>query len=455
MRIRSAVLSTLILSSAALAATPAFPGAEGFGANATGGRGGEVYHVTNLNDSGPGSLRDAVSKPNRTVVFEVSGTINLDSRLDISKPNITIAGQTAPGDGITLRRHELFIKNTENIIVRFIRSRPGDEAKQEMDAVTVWTAKDVILDHCSMSWSTDSLNDVVKESGNVTVQWCLLAEPLVHSVHKKGAHGYATGWDGRTRGGMTAHHNLIAHAASRAPRIGYFKTGRGLIDCVNNVIYNSGPSYGGETDDLNFVGNYYRPGPSSYSSLEEGKPVRKKGELFDVWSDDTRMYVAGNVVEGSPEVTADNAAAVVFKKTANTQPVNGLPPPKPGTRQDCIVARPFDVAPVKIDSAEVAYQRVVEKVGAVLPNRDAADTRILNDVKNRTGRFIDTPGDVGGWPELKSTPAPLDTDRDGIPDAWETANGLDPKNPADGKTIAADGYSNLEHYLNALAEKSF
>ena len=434
------------LASAALAAPVAFPGAEGFGAIATGGRGGDVVHVTNLNDNGPGSLRDAVSRPNRTVVFDVSGTIELDSRLEISKPNLTVAGQTAPGDGITLRGHELFIKNTENVIVRYLRSRPGDEAKAEMDAVTIWAAKDVILDHCSMSWSTDSLNDVVKESGNVTVQWCLLAEPLVHSVHSKGDHGYATGWDGRTRGGMTAHHNLIAHAASRAPRIGYFKTGRGLIDCRNNTIYNSGPSYGGETDDLNYVANYYRPGPNSAK-------LRASGNLFDVWSDDTRMYVSGNVIEGA-DAAAYDAAAVSFKKTANTQPVNGLPPPKPGNAGDCLVSRPFAVPAVATQPAEKAYELVVAHAGASV-KRDAVDERVIADVKNRTGRFVDTPGDVGGYPDLKSLPAPKDTDQDGMPDAWEITHRLNPDDDADGKSVGPDGYTNLETYLNELAAKTF
>jgi pectate lyase len=153
----------------------AFPGAEGFGAGASGGRGKHVAAVTNLNDDGPGSLRDALSAGDRTVVFRVSGTINLNSRLKLNHPNITIAGQTAPGDGICLRGHELFIADTENVIVRYLRLRPGDQAKVELDALTVWNAKDVIIDHCSLSWSTDSLNDVVKQSGNVTVQWCILS----------------------------------------------------------------------------------------------------------------------------------------------------------------------------------------------------------------------------------------------------------------------------------------
>lgn len=448
--VRRIVMIVLAAASVSVAAqVPAFPGAEGFGAAATGGRGGDVYHVTNLNDTGPGSFRDAVSQGNRTVVFDVSGTILLDSRLEISKPNITVAGQTAPGEGITLRRHELFIKNTENVIVRFIRSRPGDEAKAEMDAVTVWGSKDVILDHCSMSWSTDSLNDVVKESGNVTVQWCILAEPLVHSVHKKGSHGYATGWDGRTRGGMTAHHNLIAHAASRAPRIGYFKTGRGLIDVRNNTIYNSGPSYGGETDDFNYVANYYREGPNSFKASGDTKPLREPGELFAVWSDDTRMFSFGNVVEGKDGPQGQQSGFVSFKKGTNA----GVAAKAQPTAELCLVKEPFDVSPVTTQAAQEAYDLVVKHAGASV-KRDAVDERIINDVKNRTGKLIDTPGDVGGYPDLKSTPAPKDTDQDGLPDAWETAHKLDANNPADGKTITANGYSNLELYLNDLAAKA-
>src|SRR4029079_331257 len=187
----------------------------------------------------PGSLRDAVSQPNRTVVFRVSGTINLTKRLDVKVPNITIAGQTAPGDGICLRGKELFIANTHDVIVRFIRSRPGDELKQEHDALTIWNAQNVIVDHCSLSWSTDSINDVVKGAGNVTVQWCILSEPLNNSVHVKGAHGYGTGWDGRIidgkGGGGTYHHNLLAHCDSPSPRIGYFNQGRGLINVSKNA----------------------------------------------------------------------------------------------------------------------------------------------------------------------------------------------------------------------------
>jgi pectate lyase len=421
---------------------PAFPGAEGFGASATGGRGGDLYEVTNLNDAGPGSLRDAVSRGNRTVTFRVSGTIQLNKRLTLSEPNITLAGQTAPGDGICLREHELFIGNTQNIIVRFIRSRPGDEAKAEMDAVTIWNSKDVILDHCSMSWSTDSLNDVVKESGNVTVQWCLLAEPLNDSVHSKGSHGYATGWDGRTKGGGSFHHNLIAHAASRAPRIGYYKTGRGLIDCRNNVIYNSGASYGGETDDFNYVGNYYRPGPDTAK-------LRQAGSIFDIWSADSRMFVDGNVYEGNEAVSADNRKGIIFKAGKNA---NGDEPK--GDAQTCLVHQPFKVVPVRTDKADIAYQRVLESAGAILPQRDAVDQRIVKSVRDRTGGMVNSPAAVGGWPELQSAPAPTDSDHDGMPDEWEQSHKLDPNDSSDGKAISGSGYSNLENYLNDLAAKA-
>jgi pectate lyase len=355
-----------ILATAAYAQTPAFPGAEGYGAKATGGRGCDVYEVTNLNNDGPGSLRDAVKEGSRTVVFRVSGTIELTGRLEINKPNITIAGQTAPGDGITLRRAELFIKNTNNVIVRYIRSRPGDEAKAELDAITVWNSSDVILDHCSMSWSTDSLNDVVKESGNVTVQWCILSEPLVKSVHAKGSHGYATGWDGRTKGGGSFHHNLIAHAASRAPRIGKHNVGRGLNDCRNNVIYNSGPAYGAEGGDLNFVANYYRPGPTN------GRP---DGAIFHISAADTRAYFAGNVFEGLPDVMKDNLSAVTQRPIA-TMYVPGAeattqPATQPGhvsgndPRGQSIVEKPFEMAAVTTQTAEEAYKLVLEHAGFV------------------------------------------------------------------------------------------
>lgn len=419
---------------------PAFLGAEGFGARASGGRGKMVYAVTNLDDSGPGSLRDALSAGDRTVVFRVSGTIDLQSQLRLNKPNITIAGQTAPGDGICLRGRELFIADTENVIVRFLRLRPGDEQRAEHDALSIRNCRNIIVDHCSLSWSTDSLNDVTHTSGNVTVQWCILSEPLNKSVHAKGQHGYATGWDGRIindpaggkrGGGGSYHHNLIAHAYSRAPRIGYYKEGRGLIDCRNNVMYNCGSAYGGETDDFNYVGNYYRLGPSK---------LNPDGVIFDVWADDTRMYVAGNVVEGFPDVSADNAKGVRFKK---------------GDAKAVLVEKPFDVAPVKREGAEDAFARVLKESGATLPKRDAVDARIIADVENRTGSIINSQAEVGGWPKLTSAKAPEDSDGDGIPEDWERKHGLDPDDVGDGAVAKEPGgYTNLEIYLHELAKRA-
>jgi pectate lyase len=423
-------LSTL-LATAVHATTPAFPGAEGLGANATGGRGGEVYEVTNLDDAGPGSLRDALSTGNRTVVFRVSGTIDLKSTIRLTKSNVTIAGQTAPGDGICLRGKELMVR-ADNVIVRFLRFRPGDELKQEHDALTVWNAKNVIIDHCSMSWSTDSVSDVVKGSRDVTIQWCIISEPLVTSVHSKGSHGYGTGW-----GYGSYHHNLLAHCDSRTPRLGADPT-RGFIEVANNVIYNWGFGwpYGGEHSDINFVGNYLRPGPSSKHS----------NVVFNAWMPNTRIFANGNVIDGNEAVSADNTKGIISKGSIHKEPVDLAQVP---VKQAFATTRPVATQP-----AAEAMELVLAKAGATLPKRDAADARVVKDVREKTGKIINSQADVGGWPQLKSTEPPADTDKDGMPDAWEKARGLNPTDPADGKAIAAEGYSNLEHYLNELAAKA-
>lgn len=438
-RLAAVGIATLLLAALpAGAGLPAFPGAEGFGASASGGRGKPVVYVTNLDDAGPGSLREALSAGDRTVMFKVSGTIGLRSALNVKGSNVTIAGESAPGEGICIRGRELMITNIENVIVRHLRLRPGDELGTEHDALSVRNSQHVIIDHCSMSWSTDSINDVTHGSGNITVQWCVLSEPLDRSVHSKGAHGYATGWDGRIRtvdgktvgGGGSYHHNLIAHAHTRAPRLGYFREGRGLLDVRNNVIYNTGEgsAYGGETDDFNFVGNYFRPGPAT----------KLPRVVFDIWADDSRGYVADNFVEGHPDVSADNRVGLTFRK---------------GELRSFLLERPVATAPVTTEPAQAAYERVLASAGAVRPVRDAVDRRIVDDVRNRTGRIINSQRDVGGWPELRSAPAPTDTDGDGLPDDWEKARGLDPANPADGTATAKDGpgYTNLELYLHSLA----
>jgi len=245
---------------------PAFPGAEGFGAKATGGRGGEVYEVTNLNDSGPGSLRDAVSKGNRTVVFRVSGTIELKKRLVVTQPNLTIAGQTAPGDGICLRNFT-FAVASRNVIVRYLRGRLGDVSRQEDDSMGVLHgASNVIFDHCSASWSIDETLSLSGNETDVTIQWCIIAEPLNNSLHSKGPHGY--GSLARSNGRVSLHHNLWAHCDGRNPRLGnnYGRPPYPTFDVRNNVIYDYGRTCSGLTQGVlkvNYVGNYIRPGPSS------------------------------------------------------------------------------------------------------------------------------------------------------------------------------------------------
>lgn len=407
----------------------AFPGAEGAGAVATGGRGGDVYYVTNLEDNGPGSLRDAVSEDNRIVMFQISGTINLKSRISISGSNITVAGQTAPGDGICLRGQQLVIDG-ENVIVRFLRVRPGDEAGREHDALTIWGADRVMVDHCSLSWSTDSVNDVVRDSSNVTVQWCIISEPLNQSVHSKGSHGYGTGWGSGPDSGNSFHHNLLAHCNSRSPRLGSEKSA--LLDVRSNVIYNMGEgwAYGGEHARVNYVGNYYRAGPST----------ARPDKIFRVSSPDTRMFIRGNVIDGHPEIDQDNVAGLIIDDGIDGEKL--------------LVDEPFAMPHVATGSAQVSFEEVLQHAGAVMPGRDAVDSRIVDDVKNRSGKIINSPSDVGGWPELESGEARVDSDKDGLPDTWETARALDPHDPDDAQLNSGVG-SALESYLNELTAGTF
>ncbi len=403
----------------------AFPGAEGFGRHARGGRGGDVYHVINLNDSGPGSLREGIESAGgpRTIVFEVSGTIALVTTLHIqNKVGLTIAGQTAPGDGITLRDRPFFVKDSEHIVVRFLRSRLGDVSRSQDDAMSVTGSSNIIFDHCSASWSVDSVFDLTKETGLVTVQWCIISEALYDSVHAKGPHSMAVGWDGKGAGGGSYHHNLLASCNSRMPRID--SSPGPLVDARNNLIYNwgMGNAYGGEMARMNFVGNYYKYGPASKS----------RGWVFAT-SQMGLVFVRDNHVDGSPEVTRDNARGVT----------HGLVPDE------------FEVAPVETDPATVAYERVLRWAGASKA-RDAVDARIVADVEARTGAIIDSQAQVGGWPELRTRDPVADTDRDGMADAWERANGLDPTNPADRNGVPnGDGYTNLEGYLHSLVAHVF
>ncbi len=415
----------------------AFPGAEGFGKFTKGGRGGKVVHVTNLNDDGPGSLRHAVRMHDpRIVVFDVSGYIELESPLDINNGNITIAGQSAPGDGICLKNYPLSVK-ADNVIIRFMRFRLGDESKQESDAISGNSGvNNVIIDHCSMSWASDECASFYRNR-NFTMQWCIVSESLNQSVHSKGAHGYGGIWGGE---GATFHHNLIASHSSRTPRFSGSASTKNsaeeLVDFVNNVIYNWGQNnvYGGEAGRYNVRANYYKPGPAS----------KKMDRILNPWAPFGQYFLQGNVLEGNEEVTKDNRKGVDAKENIPA-----------GT----FVAVPFKVDEIAIDKTVDAYAEVLRQAGASFA-RDAVDARIVSETKNNSATsgkkkdgIIDSQSDAGGWPELKAGSPAVDSDRDGMPDDWEKKQGLNPADPADAslQTLEA-GYDNIEVYLNSLVE---
>lgn len=417
---------------------PAFPGAEGFGKYTLGGRGGRVIEVTNLADDGPGSFRAAVmARGPRTVVFRVSGTIALESELKIREPFLTIAGQTAPGDGICLKNYQVGF-DTRHLIIRYLRVRPGDEKGKEQDAFG-GQGDHIMIDHCSVSWGVDETLSINKAS-NLTVQWCMVTESLTNSIHKKGRHGYGGLWGGP---GGSFHHNILAHHSSRNPRASG-NPESGLLDFRNNVIYNWGfnSAYGGELWPRNWINNYYKSGPAT-----DGK-VRHR--IFIQKDPRGKMYATGNHVEGWPAISADNWKGGI-----------DFAPDGEATEATLRVFEPFVVAPVKTDTAETAFRNVLAQAGCSLV-RDAVDRRIVEEIRSGTARFgatyagggkglIDSPRDVGGWPELRTLPPPADSDHDGIPDEWERHHGLDPTDPADGARPAGpDGYTNLEQYLNSL-----
>jgi pectate lyase len=438
----------------------AFPGAEGFGKYTTGGRGGKVYVVTNLHDSGPGSLREAVTaKVPRIVVFAVAGTIHLESPLTI-RSNVTIAGQTAPGGGICLADHPVGLGG-DNIIVRYLRFRMGDRYQNKGqvhgagsdDAFSGSRKKNIIIDHCSMSWSTDEVFSVYA-GDSTTLQWNLMAEPLDYSYHFETGdkdfehHGYGGILGGRH---ISIHHNLYAHCQSRTPR---FDGNRNLggdmefADFRNNVIYNWGHNntYGGEGGQYNIVNNYYKYGPATKETVRHRvlNPFKSAKLPYG------KYYVSGNYVDGSPAVSRHNWRGVEMDK---------------GSAADTVLAQaaaPFAAAPIATQPAAQAYRLVLDQVGASV-NRDALDQRIISEVQSRTGRIIDVQGGhphgtpyaatAGAWPVLKSAPAPRDTDQDGMPDAWEKKNNLNPTDAADAAQYKLQQqFTNVEVYLNSLVK---
>ena len=446
---------------------PAFPGADGYGRYVTGGRGGRILHVTNLNDSGEGSLRWAVTQSGaRTVVFDVSGTIELKSRLSIKNDNITIAGQTAPGDGICIKNYNVNI-SANNVIVRYIRCRMGDECATEDDAMTGTNRTGVIVDHCSMSWSTD---ECASFYGNkkFTLQWCLISESLNTSVHGKGSHGYGGIWGGE---GATFHHNLIAHHKSRTPRLcGSRYTGRPddeRVDLRNNVFYNWGPTnggYAGEGGSYNFINNYYKPGPSTATkdglvhrifspNPDDGSNTNAAG----VWG---QFYVDGNYFDNTCPDLSSKALNNIAKVNANNR--DGIHPTTTAPA-NLHAYTPFEVAAINQHTAAKAYEKVLAYAGASY-KRDVIDLRIITETatgtytytgsKGSTKGIIDSQTDTEGYIKYKQTARLKDTDNDGIPNAWETANGLNPKSAADAAKEFPNGggYTAIEVYINSLVE---
>lgn len=460
--------------------TPAFPGAEGFGRYVTGGRGGAVYRVTNLNDSGEGSLRWALSKPGpRTIVFGVSGTIHLESALDIPG-NTTIAGQSAPGDGICVADYPVAIKGN-NVIVRYMRFRLGNKYVKK-DGADGWDGfggfdkQDWMIDHCSVSWSIDECLSVLGNK-NTTVQWCLVAQSLVNSGHTKGAHGYGGNWGGS---GASFHHNLLAHHGSRTPRLGPRPTTQldERMDMRNNVIYNFGGNgcYGGEAMTVNIVNNYYKPGPGSPTG-NKGKRIAGIGIRTDeyvktypayapahhIWG---KFFVEGNVNSKYSDVTSDNWTYGIY----NNIDASGCDGTYTAKTKDTIkLAEPMPFIVTTTHTAAQAYDKVLQYAGASL-HRDSFDELMVSDTRNGAATYTgsglskgmvnsqddnrptNAPTDWSAWPTLSTNGSITDTDGDGMPDSWETANGLNPNDASDGNTVGDDGYTMLEVYLNSLVE---
>ena len=438
----------------------AFPGAEGYGRFAIGGRGGRLIEVTNLNDSGPGSLREAVEAEGpRTVVFRVGGAIWLKSKLVVKNPYITIAGQTAPGDGIALYGYTVGCYATHDVILRYLRIRVGDKSGATMDGSGMGASCDnCIMDHCSISWSIDE-GFSSRGGKNFTLQRTIVAEALNMSVHShyvgtgKG-HGFAGSISGDVG---SFHHNLLAHCAGRNWSLagGFDRGGHfaGRLDIRNNVVYNwEHRTNDGGVKALNLVANYYIPGPAS-------KVFHLLMPDFGTVQDPQQYFLAGNVMEGKPEYDANNWAKGGVKLQQKS--LDEIKLSAEQVLQLIQLKEPFCESEVSTQPALEVYENVMADVGANYPKYDSADARVVKDVLRRkvtvygskTGfpGIIDSQKDVGGYPEMKGGEAPLDTDNDGIVDAWEVAHGLDPKDPSDAQKLAgAGGYTNLEEYLNSL-----
>ena len=519
-------MAAALMSAAALAQTPAFPGAEGHGRYVTGGRGGKVVHVTNLNDSGTGSFREAVKSGNRIIVFDVAGVIALKSDLKIGD-NITILGQTAPSPGITLRYYT--VQPGNNYIIRFLRIRRGEEKNINDGADATWQRNKtgIIFDHCSFSWSIDEVASFY-DNNNFTMQWCTIAESLTNPGHSKGAHGYGGIWGGKL---ASFHHNFVGHLMNRGPRFngarygwtGYtsnkeystYKWQNAVqaenVDFRNCVMYNAqGTCYGGPGGgQINIVNNYYKAGPShslkgktlnglkvdiSTGSVRgnqdritlvtlstQSNSDKNHPELYDMTS---RYFINGNITETTKGSVTKNQDWKDISYDKGIPSLNGeyySPDAKNFygdnvahvtiSGKSCIKIKmdaPAPTGEVTTHSAAESFSKVLAYSGASL-YRDEIDARYMEEAKTGTAKYkgsitqspgiIDKVADVNGYTEANfgtaTRPADFDTDKDGIPDAWEIANGLDPNDATDALTYSLDSkgyYTNLEVYANSLVE---
>ena len=519
-------MAAAFMSAAALAQTPAFPGAEGHGRYVTGGRGGKVVHVTNLNDSGTGSFREAVKSGNRIIVFDVAGVIALKSDLKIGD-NITILGQTAPSPGITLRYYT--VQPGNNNIIRFLRIRRGEEKNINDGADATWQRNKtgIIFDHCSFSWSIDEVASFY-DNNNFTMQWCTIAESLTNPGHSKGAHGYGGIWGGKL---ASFHHNFVGHLMNRGPRFngarygwtGYtsnkeystYKWQNAVqaenVDFRNCVMYNAqGTCYGGPGGgQINIVNNYYKAGPShslkgktlnglkvdiSTGSVRgnqdritlvtlstQSNSDKNHPELYDMTS---RYFINGNITETTKGSVTKNQDWKDISYDKGIPSLNGeyySPDAKNFygdnvahvtiSGKSCIKIKmdaPAPTGEVTTHSAAESFSKVLAYSGASL-YRDEIDARYMEEAKTGTAKYkgsitqspgiIDKVADVNGYTEANfgtaTRPADFDTDKDGIPDAWEIANGLDPNDATDALTYSLDSkgyYTNLEVYANSLVE---
>jgi pectate lyase len=375
------------------------------------------------------------------VIFRVSGTIELQSNLVVKYPFITIAGHTAPGDGICLKNFPLMIHRTNDVIVRGIRVRPGIELLREggsTDGISVYYSRNVIVDHCSASWSTDEILNTNNKNSDITVQWCIFSESLNNSIQQR-EHGYAA-----TLGGTrtSIHHNLFAHNKGRNPSIGGGdRDRRSELDISNNVVYNwISRVCDGKPHLVNFVANYYKSGPATPLNNRKVVAEIQNSERYGFHS---KWYIADNYIEGYPELSSDNWSGAVRFRSGCSMEKNRI-------------YTPLENANYMTRDATKAYLEVLDYAGVTVPRRDPVDKRVIKDVRTGTATFgngiIDKVEEVGGWPQLRTFDVPVDTDKDGMPDEWEISEGLNIRDPSDRHGVKeGEVYDNLERYLNQLA----